>query len=158
MFWPPEGPLNTFDLNIQTRYNVSAIRISLAFLLIFYKLGPLSLPQVFLGNLRNVIDEPSNGALMEGRGCGDYTRSPAEAMESESESRSVLSNFATPWTIQSMEFFGPDTGVGSLSLRQGIFPIQGSNPGLPHCRRILYQLSHQGSPRILEWVACPFAR
>ena len=36
------------------------------------------------------------------------------------------------------------------------FPTQGSNPGLPHCRWILYQLSHQGSPRILEWVAYPF--
>ena len=35
---------------------------------------------------------------------------------------------------------------------------QGSNPGLLHCRRILYQLSHQGSPRILEWVAYPFSR
>ena len=45
---------------------------------------------------------------------------------------------------------------GSLSLLPGIFPIQGSNPGLLHCRRILYQLSHQGSPRILEWVAYPF--
>ena len=35
---------------------------------------------------------------------------------------------------------------------QEIFPTQGSNPGLPHCRRILYQLSHQRSPRILEWM------
>ena len=32
------------------------------------------------------------------------------------------------------------------------------NPGLPHCRQILYQLSHKGSPRILEWIACPFSR
>ena len=40
----------------------------------------------------------------------------------------------------------------------GIFPTQGSNPGLPHCRWILYCLSHQGSPRILEWVAYPFSR
>ena len=47
--------------------------------------------------------------------------------------------------------------VGSLSLLQEIFPTQGSNPGLPHCRRILYQLSHMGSPRILEWVAYPFS-
>ena len=39
-----------------------------------------------------------------------------------------------------------NTGVGSLSLFQGIFPIQGSNPCLPHCRQILYQLSHKGSP------------
>jgi len=46
--------------------------------------------------------------------------------------------------------------VGSLSLLQGIFPTYGSNPGLLDCRRILYQLSHKGSPRILEWVAYPF--
>ena len=46
-----------------------------------------------------------------------------------------------------------NTGVGSLSLLQGIFPTQGSIPGLPHCRRILYQLSPQGSPRILAAAA-----
>ena len=46
--------------------------------------------------------------------------------------------------------------MGSLSLLQGIFPTKGSNPGLPHCRRILYQLSHKGSPRTLEWVAFHF--
>ena len=46
---------------------------------------------------------------------------------------------------------------GSLSLLQGTFPTQGSNPGLPHCRWILYQLSHKGSPRILERVAYPFS-
>ena len=49
-------------------------------------------------------------------------------------------------------------GVGSLSLLQGIFPTHGLNLGLPHCRWILYQLSHQGSLRILEWVAYPFSR
>ena len=48
-------------------------------------------------------------------------------------------------------------GVDSLSLLQGIFPTQGSNPGLPHRRWILYQRNHQGSPRILEWVAYPFS-
>ena len=41
---------------------------------------------------------------------------------------------------------GLNTGVGSLSLLQGIFPTQGSNSGLPHCRWILYQLSDKGSP------------
>ena len=41
---------------------------------------------------------------------------------------------------------GQNTGGGSLSLLQGIFPIQGSNPGLPHYRQILYQLSHKESP------------
>ena len=49
-----------------------------------------------------------------------------------------------------------DTGMGILL--QGIFPTEGSNPGLPCCRWILYQLSHQGSPRILEWAIYPFSR
>ena len=40
---------------------------------------------------------------------------------------------------------GQNTNMGSLSLLQGVFPIQGSNAGLPHCRQILYQLSHKGS-------------
>ena len=39
-----------------------------------------------------------------------------------------------------------NTEVGSLSLLQGIFPTQGSNRGLLHCRQILYQLSYQGNP------------
>ena len=46
----------------------------------------------------------------------------------------------------------------AVSLLQGIFPTQGLIPGLPRCRWILYQLSHKGSPRILEWVAYPFSR
>ena len=51
---------------------------------------------------------------------------------------------------------GQNTGVGSLSLLQEIFPTQILNPGLLHCRQILYELSHQGSSRILEWVAHSF--
>ena len=51
-----------------------------------------------------------------------------------------------------------NTGMGSLSLFQGIFPTQESNQGLLHCRWILYQLSHKGSPRVLEWVAYPCFR
>ena len=47
------------------------------------------------------------------------------------------------------------TGMGSLSLLQGIFPTQRLNPGLPHCRLILYQLSHKGSPRMLEKIPFP---
>ena len=42
---------------------------------------------------------------------------------------------------------GQNAGVGSLSLFQGIFPTQGSNSGLLHCRQIFYQLSYQGSPQ-----------
>ena len=70
---------------------------------------------------------------------------------------SLVQLFATPWTIQPMEFSRP-AYQSSLSLFQGIFPTQGSNPGLPHCTWILYQMSHKGSPRILEWVAYPFSR
>ena len=50
---------------------------------------------------------------------------------------------------------GKNTGVGCHNLLQGIFPTQGSNPGLPYCQQILYHLSPLGSPRILEWVAYP---
>ena len=53
---------------------------------------------------------------------------------------------------------GKNTGVGCHALHQRIFPAQGLTPGLPHCRQILYCLSPLGSPRILEWVACPFCR
>ena len=42
---------------------------------------------------------------------------------------------------------GKNTGVGYHALLQGIFPTQGSNPGIPHCRRILYHLSQSGGPR-----------
>ena len=44
---------------------------------------------------------------------------------------------------------GKNTGVGSHTLLQGIFPTQGLNPGLLHCRQILYHLSHQGSPSLI---------
>ena len=53
---------------------------------------------------------------------------------------------------------GKNTGVSCHALFQGILPTQGLNPGLPHCRQILSGLSHQGSPRILEWVVYPFSR
>ena len=43
---------------------------------------------------------------------------------------------------------GQNTGVGRLSFLQGIFLIQASNPGLLHCRQILYQLSHNGSAKL----------
>ena len=76
-----------------------------------------------------------------------------------SESHSVMSDslqhhvLYSPWNSP-----GQNTGVGSLSLLQGIFSTQGSNPDLPHCRQILYLLGHKRSPRILEWVAYHFSR
>ena len=83
---------------------------------------------------------------------------PDIQVESESESHSVMSDLLqthglyNPWNSP-----GQNTGVGRFFLLQGIFPTQGLNLGLPHCRRILDQLSHKGSPRILEWVAYPFS-
>ena len=70
---------------------------------------------------------------------------------SESESRSVVSNSLRPQGLyRPWNSPGQNTGVGCLSLLQGIFPTQGLNPGLLHCRRILYQLSHQGSRCLRE--------
>ena len=63
----------------------------------------------------------------------------------ESESHSVMSDSLQPLGLYSpWNSPGQSTGVGSLSFLQGIFPTQGSNPGLQHCRQILYQLSHKG--------------
>ena len=74
----------------------------------------------------------------------------------KSESRSVMSDSLQPHGLYSpWNSPGLNTGVGSRSLLQWIFPTQGWNSGLPHCSQILYQLSHKGSPRVLEWVAYP---
>ena len=74
------------------------------------------------------------------------------------ESRSVVSDYLRPHGLYSpWHSPGQNTAVGSLSLLPGIFPTQGLNPGLPHCRQILFQLSHKRSPRTLEWVAYPFS-
>ena len=60
--------------------------------------------------------------------------------------------FVTPWTVactkllHPSDFLGKSTGVGCHFLLQGLFPTQGLNPGLPHCRLTLYHLSHQESP------------
>ena len=60
------------------------------------------------------------------------------SMSYEQKSLSRVRLFVTPWNS-----LGQNTGVGSLSFLQGIFPTQRSNPGLPHCRRIIYQLNYQ---------------
>ena len=76
-------------------------------------------------------------------------------------SHSVVSNSLRHHELQPARLLcpgdspGKETGVGCHALLQGIFPTQGSNPGLLHCGQILYQLSHQGGPRILEWVPIP---
>ena len=79
--------------------------------------------------------------------------------KSVSVSRSVVPNSSQPHGLQSTRLLCPwdspskDTGVGCHFLLQGILPTQGLNPGFSPCRRILYCLSYQGSPRMLEWIA-----
>ena len=58
----------------------------------------------------------------------------------------IAGGFFTSWATREAQ----DTGVGSLSLLQQIFQTQELNWGLLHCRRILYQLSYQGSPLIIQ--------
>ena len=68
----------------------------------------------------------------------------AQSCQTLSDPRDGISRLLCPW-----DFLGKSTGVGNLSLLQGIFPTQGSNLGLPCCRQILYQLSHNGSLKSL---------
>ena len=75
---------------------------------------------------------------------GLYSPCNSPGQNTEVGSRSLLQD---SWNSP-----GQDTGAGSQSLLQGIFPTQGLNPG-----PLLNQLSHQGSPKILEWVAYPFS-
>ena len=73
-----------------------------------------------------------------------------------SKSCSVMSSSLRPHGLYSpCNLLGQNTGGGSLSLLQGIFPTQGSNPGLPHCRWILCQLSHReahGGLNYQNWI------
>ena len=72
---------------------------------------------------------------------------------SESESCSVVSDSSQPHGLSSSwNSPGQNTGMGSLSLHQGIFLTQESNPGLPHCRRILYQMSHKNTQNWCFWI------
>ena len=71
--------------------------------------------------------------------------------------------FATPWTAACQAplptgFFRQEYWSGLPCPPPGDLPTQGLNPGLQHYRQILYQLSHHGSPRTLQWVAYPFSR
>ena len=74
----------------------------------------------------------------------------------KNESCSVVSDSSQPHGLHPLwNSLGQNTGMGSLSLFQGMFPTKGSNPGLLHCRLILYQLSHKGltmgSSKIMSW-------
>ena len=75
---------------------------------------------------------------------------PIDSSPSGSPVPGILQARTLEWVAIS---FSKNTGVGTCSLLQGIFPTQGLNPGLPHCRWIFYQLSHNRSPKILGWVS-----
>ena len=94
-----------------------------------------------------------HGSPLWSRGLGLSTSNSgcAGPISGQGTSRSVVSfrpcglqptRLLFPWDSP-----GKNTGVGSLSFLQGIFPTQGLNPGLPHCRQFLYRLCHRGSPR-----------
>ena len=87
-------------------------------------------------------------------GCESWTIKKAEVKCSESHS--VMTNSLWPCGLYSPQNSpGQNTGVGNRSLLQQIFPTQGLNLGLLHCRQILYQLSHKGSPKTLKnWCFC----
>ena len=78
---------------------------------------------------------------------------PVSEWVSESCSVALCSHIDyNPWNSP-----GQNTRVDSLCVLHGIFPTQGSNPGLPHCGQILYQLSHKGSPAARGFPKCPAA-
>ena len=111
------------------------------------------LPVIGLCGLPRVFKSISPDSMGPGL-CLDFLDSHIYMKWNESCSV-VFCLFATPWTVQSKEFsrqnIPQNTEVDILSLFQGIFPTQGLNPGLLHCRRIHYQLSHKGSPRMNWW-------
>ena len=75
-------------------------------------------------------------ASKENRGTGQWRGGKSERKMWRSESCSVVSNSLRPHGLYSpWNSLGQNTGLGSLSFLQGIFPTQGSNPGLQHCRR-----------------------
>ena len=99
------------------------------------------------------LENPRDSGAWWAAVCGvaqSWTRLRRLSSSSSSDIRESESRVSD--SLQPRGLYGPwhspgqNTGVGSRSLLQGIFPTQGSNPGVLHCRRILYQLSHQGSP------------
>ena len=75
----------------------------------------------------------------------------------EGESCSVVSDSLRPHGLYRPHGILQARILECVAVLQGAFPNQGLNPGLPHCRWTLYQLSHHRSPRTLEWVVYPFS-
>jgi len=142
-FWAPLGPLRTASLGVgpsNLGYHRNHHMISQEFENHYFK------SMLESWRLFNALLNPIKG---ESPKCPVFLslqiRSD-QAPHRSSESRWVMSDslwpngLYSPWNSP-----GQNTGGGSLFLLQGIFPTQGSNPGVPHCRWILYQLSHKGT-------------
>ena len=110
------------------------------------------------------VETPSEGPSLRWEAEVGLDRDPAQPSFLPSAQAKVKVAQSCPALCDAMDCSLPGSSVhGTLQasilewvshfLFQGIFPTQESNPGLPRCRWILYRLSHQGSPRILEWVA-----
>jgi len=110
------------------------------------KCYPLQYP-----GLENSMDSIVHG-VTKSRTWLSNLHTQSQILLSESESCSIVSNSLQPQGLCSpWNSVGQNTGVRSLSLLQGIFPTQGSNPGLSHYRWILYQVSHKGIPNITKF-------
>ena len=113
------------------------------------------------------LDEAYVGIKIARRKINNLRYNTTIMAESEEELKSFLikmkmkvaqscPTLATPWTIQSMEFSRPEYWNGSCSLIQDIFPTEGSNPGLLHCRQILYHLKVKGEWK--SWLTTQHSR
>ena len=76
-------------------------------------------------------------------------RASHAGVQLQTQSVSFMTWSSCPWDSP-----GKNTGVGCHAFLQGIFPVQGLNPGLPHCRQILYRLSHKDLTGRLTNVVC----
>ena len=103
------------------------------------RLSGFSVPGILQARILEWVTSPFSGGSSQPRDRTQISHLQADSLPSEPPGKPK------------------STGMGSLSLLQRIFPAQELNLGLLLCRWILYQLSHQGSPRILEWLAYPFS-
>ena len=128
----------------------------------FVRQGDILSPSLFNSYTEDImrntgLEEAQAGIKIAGRNINNLRYADDTTLMAEKKvkvkSLSRVRLFVTPWTVAyqvplSMEFPrdfpGKSTGVICHFLLQGIFPTQGSNPGLRHCRQTLYCLSHQG--------------
>ena len=114
----------------------------------------LSQQQLFVSTIWNTLQAPE-GQVAQDSHCTSWVAilgAESSLYRKESHSCSIVSDSLLPHGLSSpWNSPGQNTGVCSCSLLQGIFPNQGSNPGLQHFRLLLYQLSHQGRDLFLEF-------